>query len=166
MVEVVSQGHFPTLDAAVQALHPHATRQNRARLRASASVVEALEGLIATPDQLIERQVLRLAACLRGGFVELIEHVLHEHRTQTLQTQWSALLPILTEAERGEEDLPATATTPSRPRRMLHLKQGLTIRREETPTGYALRFSGEHARRGGLMDDVMDHVERWFQPGG
>ena len=48
---------------------------------------------------------------------------------------------------------------------MVHLKQGLTIWREETPNGYALRFSGEHARRGGLMDDVMDHIERWFQPG-
>ena len=165
LVEVVTAGHFETLDAAVKSLHPNASRQKRARLRASAAVVEELEGLLTTPDQLIERQILRLAASLRGGFVELIEHVLRQHRSQTLQTQWSALLPVLIEAERGEQDTPETSTSPARPRRMLHLKQGLTIWREETPNGYALRFSGELARRGGLMDDVMDEVERWFQPG-
>ena len=48
---------------------------------------------------------------------------------------------------------------------MLALKQGLIIRREESPTGYLLRFSGPEARRKGLMDDVMDQIERWFQPG-
>ncbi len=68
--------------------------------------------------------------------------ILHEDRGQSLETQWSALLPTLIEADRGEEEIPATPYTPARPRRMLHLPQGLTIRREETPNGYILRFSG------------------------
>ena len=37
LVQVVSEQHFDTIDAAVTALHPHATRQKRARLRACAS---------------------------------------------------------------------------------------------------------------------------------
>ena len=43
---------------------------------------------------------------------------------------------------------------------MLQLTQGLVIRREITPGGYILRFSGPEAKKGGLMDDVIDLVER------
>ncbi len=164
LTEVVAEGHFPTLDAAVAALHPNATRQKRARLRACASVVEELEGLITTPDRLNENRLLRLAASLRGGFTELIQQILTENRGQSLETQWSALQSTLAEADRGEEDFPATETSPARPRRMLTFPQGLIIRREQSPSGYLLRFSGPEAKRGGLMDDVMDAVERLFLP--
>lgn len=163
LVECVARGLFPTLDAAILALHPAAPRQKRARLRACASVVEELEGQITTPERLNERQMLRLAACLRGSFPDLFHQILHEVRGQSLPAQWAALLPSVTEAEKADEDIPETPTSPARPRRMLHLKKGLIIRREETPTGYLLRFSGPEAKRGGLMDDVMDEVERLFQ---
>ena len=162
LTEVTRQNLFPTLDAATMALHPDASRQKRARLRACAAVVEDLDGLITTPDLMSERHVLRLAAALRGGFTDLLHQILHETRGHGFAAQWSALLPTLTEAERGEDETPAT--TPARPRRLLHLRQGLTLRRESTPTGYLLRFSGPEARRGGLMDDVMDEVERRFGP--
>ena len=164
LVEVVSEGHFETIDAAVSSLHPNATRQKRARLRACASVVEELEGMITTPDQMTENRLLRLAGSLRGGFTELIHHILRENRGQSLESQWSALQATLIEADRGEEDFPATATSPARPRRMLDLPQGLILRREETPGGYVLRFTGPEAKRGGMMDDVMDAVERLFMP--
>ena len=161
----MAEGHFPTLDAAVASLHPNATRQKRARLRACAAVVEELQGLITTPELMTERHLLRLSAALRGGFTDLFHEILREQRGQGFQTQWSALLPTLLEAEKGEEEIEATPTRAARPRRMLHLKQGLTIRREEGPTGYVLRFSGPEAKKRGLMDDVMDMVEREFQPG-
>ncbi len=163
LVEVVREGHFPTLDAAAQALHPSASRQKRARLRAVASVVEELEGEITTPERLTENRLLRLAAALHGGFIPLVHQILLETRGRNLETQWSALVATLIEAERGEEEIPATPTTPARPRRMIELQPGLTIRREWTPGGYVLRFSGPEAKRGGLMDDVMDMVERMCQ---
>ncbi len=164
LVETVREGHFETLDAATQALHPNATRQKRARLRACASVVEELDSLLTTPENLTENRLLRLASSLRGGFTDLIVQILKETRGQSLDSQWSALIQTLIEADRGEEEIPATPTTPARPRRMLELRQGLTIRREETPQGYALRFSGPEAKKNGLMDDVMDYIERLFQP--
>ena len=134
-------------------------------MRACAAVVEELDGQFTTPDRLSDNRLLRLASSLRGGFTDLIRQILKETRGQSLETQWTALLQTLTEADRGEEDIPANRNNPARPRRMLELKQGLTIRREETPLGYALRFSGPEARLKGLMDDVMDQIERWFQPG-
>ncbi len=163
LVEVVRQSHFPTLDAAVEALHPTASRQKRARLRACALVVEELDGLLTTPETLSENRLLRLASALRGGFVDLIQHILTEVRGKSLPTQWEALLPTLIESGRSDEDeIPATYFTPARPRRLLHLPQGLILRREQTPQGWALRFSGPEAKKKGLMDDVMDYVERWF----
>jgi ParB family transcriptional regulator, chromosome partitioning protein len=43
--------------------------------------------------------------------------------------------------------------------------QGLTIRREMSREGWILRFSGPEAKKGGLIDDVFDLVERWLQMG-
>lgn len=160
LVEVVREGHFPNLDAAVQALHPNASRQKRARLRAFAAVVEELEDHFTTPDRLSVRHMERLAAALRCSFGDLIRHILRENAGSGFETQWSALIATLTEAERGEEEIPATPTSPGRPRRMLNLRQGLVIRREITQGGYILRFTGPEARKGGLMDDIMDMVEK------
>ena len=164
LIECVSEGHFDSVDQALKALHPSASRQKRARLRSCAAVVEELDGKLTTPEHMPERHLLRLAAALRGGFVEVIHDILKDTMGHSQHSQWSALLPTLTEADHAEEETPATATSPSRPRRLLHLKQGLTIRREEFSDGYLLRFSGPEAKPKGLMDDVMDQIERWFQP--
>ena len=160
----VEAGIFDTLDAACDGLHPSAARQKRARIRACADVVEELDGLIATPERLTGRQMSRLSAALRGGMTDLIAFTLQEHRQSGLDAQWSALLPLLAEAERSHDDVEATYFKPGRPRRMLNLHQGLIIRRELSSTGWILRFSGPEARKGGMMDDIFDMVERCFMP--
>ncbi len=53
-------------------------------------------------------------------------------RLPTAEICAAALLPTLTEALSAETE--PTTTTPGRPRRLLHLKQGLVIRREKSPT--------------------------------
>ncbi len=165
LLRAVEEGLFPTLDAAALALHPSASRQKRFRTRTYASVVEALAPHLTTPERLTARQMDRLASALRGGFTPLITQTLTDHRTAPLRTQWEAILPLIIESTRDDEDTPATATQPGRPRRMLHLRQGLTIRRELHRNGWILRFSGPEAKSGGLIDDVMDEVERLFQRG-
>lgn len=162
LATAVAQDLFPNLDAAVAALHPTATKQKRARLRNLALVAEALEHSFSNPELLSQNQIERLAACLRGGLTDLIHQILKENRGKSLPSQWAALLPSLAEALTPETD--PTPTTPARPRRLLSLKQGLTIRREKCMGGWSLKFTGPEARSGGLMDDVMDHIERWFQP--
>ena len=156
IIATVEEGHFDTPDAATAALYPALPRQARARLRAFAMVVEALAGALTTPERLTATRMERLASAIRGGTEDLLHAALIPLRGENLESQWSALLPILTEPIPHE-------TTPGRPRRLLHLHQGLTIRREKTRTGYALHFSGREARKGGLIDDVLDKVEEWFQ---
>lgn len=159
LIVATQSGIFDTVEAACATLHPTATRQKRARLRAFAEVVEELDGSIATPEALTTRQMHHLSAALRRGLGELIALTLADHRRAGFASQWQALLPILNEPVE-----PETANTPGRPRRVLHLKQGLVIRRERSRDGWILRFSGPENKKGGLVDDVIDHIERMFQP--
>ncbi len=162
----VQDGMFDTIEAAANELHPTATRQKRGLLRSLAFVVDELEGHLTTPENLSQRQMLHLASALRGGLIPLIHQILKETRGQSLTDQWQSLLPTLQEADLNEPETPTSHNSPERPRRLLELKQGMTIRRELHKDGWLLRFSGPQARKGGLMDDVMDKIEFWFQPGG
>ncbi len=63
----VAQNPFATIDAAIAALHPTATKQKRTRLRTLALVAEELEDAFTTPELLSQNQIERLAAALRGG---------------------------------------------------------------------------------------------------
>lgn len=153
---------FPTLDAAVEALHPLAPPMKRSRLRALAHVVDELEGLLAAPESLSQRQMLRLAASLRGGWSDLIRVALEESRANTTEAQWALLLPVLEEAETALRD-PDPITRPGHPRRLLRPRDGLTIRRERTPEGYLLRFTGPEAS-GMMIDSVLDDIERMYAP--
>ena len=166
LVQSVRGEIFPTLDAAVNALYPALTRQRRNRLRSLALVAEECEGLFTTPETLTTAQMERLASALRGGLAPVIAQILTETRGTSLKTQWTALLPTLQEALDPETE--ETPNHPTRPRRLLHLTngQGLTLRRERLKSGWALVFTGPEARKGGLMDDVMDMVERMLGKGG
>jgi ParB family chromosome partitioning protein len=158
---------FNTLDEATNGLHPAASRQKRARLRSYAEVVEDIEGALTTPERLTSRQIARLSAALRAGLSDLIHHCLSDHRRAAITVQWQALLPILAESamEPPEDTLYETPHgQATRPRRILHLKQGLTIRREKSGDGWIMRFSGPEARSGALIVDVLDLIERNFQP--
>ena len=161
ITEVVDRQFFPTIDAATNGLHPAASRQKRSRLRLYAEVVSQLFGTLTTPEHLTARQMQRLSTALRDGLSDLLHATLETLHKDSLATQWEALTPILAEAL----TMDTTTQAPGRPRRLLHLKQGLTIRREMSGNGWILRFSGPEARSGALIDDVLDHVERLFQPG-
>ena len=47
-MDIVDEGHFPTLGAATASLHPNTARQKRPRLRLSAAKVEELDGQFTT----------------------------------------------------------------------------------------------------------------------
>lgn len=153
---------FATLDLALAGLYPHAPRQKRAKLRALAEVVEALDGILTDPETLSELRLLRIAAALRLGWGELIEMALVDGPDHTA-AQWLRIRPLLEESEqliaRGE---PAR---PDRPRRLLTLNsahRSLVIRRERTRYGFVLHISGRGATDP-LVDEVFHEIERMFQ---
>jgi ParB family chromosome partitioning protein len=160
ILNAVEESHFDTPDAAIATLFPSTSRSSRQRLRAHAEVVQALGPLLSQPETLTIRQLDTLASAITGGQEDLLTATLRPHVAAGPETQWSALRPVLMDIAREP-----TSPTTRRPRRLLRLRQGLTITREPTPTGWLLRFTGPEARSPGLIDDVLDKVEVWFGRG-
>lgn len=160
-VSALRAGLFETLDLALAGLYPHAARQKRAKLRALAEVVEALDGTLTDPETLSEARLLRIAAALRLGWGELIETALTEGPDHSA-AQWLRILPLLEESEqltaRGE------STHPDRPKRLLRLNsahRNTVIRRERTRYGFLLHITGKGATDP-LVDEVFREIERMF----
>lgn len=149
---------------AVDALYPALSRQARSRLRGFALVVGALDGALTDPHRLSAARMDRLAAALRAGLAEIITETLAPLRRAPLERQWRALVPAIAEAvllPDGDEINPTTPT--GRPRRLLRLRSGITLRREWTPDGWIIRIDTRHADHPGIVDDILDMVEEWFQ---
>ncbi|PTX02915.1 hypothetical protein [Pararhodobacter aggregans] len=53
-----------------------------------------------------------------------------------------------------------------RPHRVLRLNSGNTLRREWTPSGWTIRIDARHAAHPGIVDDILEYVEKWFQKEG
>jgi ParB family chromosome partitioning protein len=156
ILNAIEEGHFDTPDTAIAALFPSLPRTTRTRIRNHVSVVEGIGPLLTTPTELTIRQLDTLAAALQSGHEDILAATLHPVEGQSSETQWTTLRPVLSDVLRE----PTNPTT-RRPRRLLHLRQGLTITREATLGGYTLRFTGAQAKSG-LIDDVLDKVEEWF----
>jgi ParB family chromosome partitioning protein len=159
ILNAVWEGHFDTPDAAIATLYPSLPRTSRLRLRAHVQVVEALGPRLTAPETLATRQLDSLSAAIASGHEDLLTATLQPHAGAGAETQWTALRPVLLDIAR-EPTNPQTR----RPRRMLTLRQGLTIVREPIPGGYLLRFTGAQAKSG-LIEDVLDRVEEWFGRG-
>lgn len=156
-------GVFPTIEEAVERLHPTANPTKRTRLRALARLVEALDGAFAEPERLSLRQALRLANAVRAGLAEPMAAALHDTLARDAASQWTAVEPYLVEAETLATTAPDTPAAPTetrgRPRRILRPRGSITIRREFTRGGYLLRITGRDATSA-VLDTIMDVIER------
>lgn len=152
---VAGEAGFDTLDAALAGLYPHADRRKRARLRQLAEVVEAFDGAFEAPELWSENRLLRLSSVLRLGWDEIVREALAHAAPGA---EWEAIAPVVAEAEA----LPAPErATPNRPRRLVRLPRGLTIRRERNAAGYVLHITGRGATDA-LVGEVLDEIERMF----
>ena len=161
VVQSVDEDIFETLDAAVNGLYPTLDRQRRSRIRAIAEVVcEIREGTLTHPESLSQQQLIRIAAAIRQGHGPLIHGALNQSKDNSPGAQWKIVRAILEEVENDARN-PRTGYRPGRPRRMIQPRRDLIIRREKTPEGWNLRFTGPDAT-GPLMEDIMDYVEQNF----
>ena len=151
---------FGTIDTALTTLYPHISRRKRAKLRAITEVVEVLDGHLIDPESLTQNQLIRLAQCIRLDWSKIIIAAIAEQRDPSSTTQWTRLLPIIQEAEMLVTE--NRSTNPNRPRRLIHPRAGITVRREVTREGYLLYITGKRATSA-LMTSVLDDIERWLE---
>ena len=152
---------FETVEAAVDALHPGATKQKRHKLRSVARVVAEMDGLWTAPERLTEKNLLDLADALRAGFGPPMAEALRTAPGRPHASQWEAIRPYLDEYRAERDAPPDPPHTPGRPRRLVQLRRTLTVRRERTREGYVLRFSGPDATSA-LLDEVIDEIARMY----
>ncbi|WP_127106138.1 ParB/RepB/Spo0J family partition protein [Pararhodobacter zhoushanensis] len=167
LCEAVEFGLFDSIEAATDALYPTLTRQARSRLRGFGRVVEVLGDLMTHPHTLSSARMDRLAVAIRAGLGEIMVEALHPVGRASADRQWRALLPAISEAILLPDDPDAAPTsrisrTP-RPRRLLRLNRGITLRREWTVSGWTIRIDARHADHPGIVDDILDLVEEWFE---
>ena len=165
ILQSVVMGIFDTPDAAIAKLFPEASATARSRLRAIASVVEALSEVITDGPSYSLRQLLRIASALRADFGALIETALRESPDKSADVQRDLMDNILTEAELSlANPRHFDPAPPRRAKRLSSPRDGLTIRREWLPNGWRLVFTGPEAK-GMMIESVMGEIERMYGPG-
>lgn len=165
VVTCLERGLFDTADAALDGLFPMLTRQKRSRMRGHVMVVECLGHILVTPERLTVARLDTLAAALRAGWEEILLNAFPRRTANvSLESQWSAIRPVLDEAlSIRPDDAAALPGHPDAPRRMVKLYKGITMRRELTRTGWILRLTGAEAKSPGLVDDIFDMVQYMFE---
>lgn len=153
----LDEGLFDSAKAATQALFPTAAPVKASRIRAIAEAVEELGDVFNAPEFWTQRQCLRIAAAVRGGFAPMIRSALGEGvPPTTAEDDWRCILPCLEEAETLPDNLRPIAKRPSR---LARPRPGLSVRREKIAGGWALRLTGPDATDM-LTDSVFDEIER------
>lgn len=167
LVAVTARDHgiYETVEAAVDGLYASLTRDRRRRLRAVAALAEELQGSFTAPETLSLRQLLRLAAAASRGYGDLMHHALSASQSKEPEAQWRLLQPILAECEDPAIPDPRPEAGPSdRPRRTYDAPlHRIRVRREMTPDGWTLHFTGRDAR-GDLIDRVFDAIDNLLRP--
>lgn len=161
VLTAIDAGLFATIDDALPRLFPTYDKHRRARLRATAEIVEHFgDHALSDPRSLSQRQLTRLAINLRGGMGDTMLIALQESSDKSPATQWSLLSAIMDDAE-AEARAPKLHYREGQPRFHRRVQDDLTVRRERTKDGWNLRFTGKTAK-GPLMEDIMDYVEDMF----
>ncbi|WP_425045982.1 ParB/RepB/Spo0J family partition protein [Primorskyibacter sp. S87] len=163
----VYDGVFETIDEAVSVLFRQASKAKRSKIRSFALIHEELGDMLNYATSMNERQCLRLASALRGGFAEELRGVLEEVRAKDAAEEWALMLPLIERVEGSEVDpsrggRPKSKNTVARSGRT-ELANGISIEKEHGPNGWAIRFHGKNVTAD-LVDAVMENVRHLLEP--
>ena len=158
-VIAAGQGAFADTAAAVDAIFASASKAKRSKIRSFAAVHEELGDLLRHPQDLSERNGLRLAAALRGGFAAKLRAALEGSGAGGAGAEWSALEPVVREAETGAPapargGRPKAANDP--PRMTLRHDATLLIQREADGVTVQLRGGTEK-----MAAELMAMARNW-----
>lgn len=167
---LVEDGTYATPDAAIAALYPTATRQQRNRIQNCHMVFDTFYRHLQNPEGLTVAQIDRLATAIRLGGADVLLLTIRQdlHVGSTLENQWAALRPVLNAILSENPDYGPTEDAARRETRHSMTTHGGDFRmtRERTRTGWVIRFSGPMAKSPGLVDDVFELVQQWLGPSG
>lgn len=160
-VVTTQQGAFASVDAAVDALFPVASKSKRSKIRSFALIFEELGDMLRFPDQLKEREGLALATALRNGAGAKLRQRLADAAPDSPEAE--AL--ILAEGQGAAATRPADPSRGGRPARQVGpkraLKSGVVLQSREDAKGWQIQITGPGVDRA-KIEAALKHLEDLF----
>lgn len=170
-VVAAQQGAFASLDAAVNSLFGVASKAKRSKIRSFALIFEELGDMLEFPENLRERDGLRLAAALRNGAEVRLREALAEQTLSSPDEEWAAMVPVLEEFEQQA----APNGRGGRPRKKppvsgwigvetLRLSSGVVLQSGQDSQGFLIRVKGTGVDKV-LIERAMEELQYLFEKG-
>lgn len=161
-VIAAQQGAFENTEAAVNGLFPMASKAKRSKIRSFALIFEELGDMLVFPDQLKERDGLKLAAALREGHESKLRDAMAittpttpEQEIHQIETALAALTVVRKDPARGGRPKKA----PPAPHSARQLKSGVRLASSHDGQGWMIRINGDRVDQE-LVEIAMAELER------
>lgn len=159
-LKAAEQGVFEDVEQALRGLFAAASRPKRSKIRSFVGIVQALDGVLAHPHRMGERQGLALAKRLEDdpAFVQTLVRSLSLQYDRSADAEQAVLSDLLTQ---GPKQLEPAKSVPKNgkktPPPARELRPGLTVQVDEASG--AVRISG-HALTPALRARLLDWLQR------
>lgn len=168
-VVAAQQGAFASTEDAVSGLFSVASKAKRSKIRSFSLIFEELGDMLEFPENLKERDGLRLSTALRNGAETQIRDALAKVQPGSAEAEWACMVPVI-------EAFEITGTSESRGGRpkkkapdlgwvgqdTLHLSSGVTLQYGSDSQGYVIRLKGRGVD-GPLVERAMEHLRYLFE---
>ncbi|TMV86593.1 chromosome partitioning protein ParB [Thioclava sp. BHET1] len=162
-VIAAQQGSFPSVEAAVDALFPVASKAKRSKIRSFALIFAELGDMLRHPSSLREKDGLRLAQALKDGHEAALRDALATGSAETPEAE----LELIELALRAMQPVERRKTQGGRPPReakpqagaVTQLPRDLAFSAEQDAEGWLIRLTGAdlNADQVALL---LDHLKR------
>ena len=159
-VIAAGQGAFADTTEAVNAIFASASKAKRSKIRSFAALHEELGDLLSHAQEMTERNGLRVAAALREGFAARLRAALERGEAADARAEWTALEPVVREAETGGRVVDRGGRPRSWDFERLALGRGASLTVRGEPDGLSLRLTGDDAVSGELLSLLRSWAER------
>jgi ParB family chromosome partitioning protein len=146
------QGAFANVEAAVDALFPVASKAKRSKIRSFALIFEELGDLLRFPDQIKEREGLRIAQALRDGGETRLRAGLARSSALDAEDEARQIAAILAELDTPRPD-PRKGGRPC-----VTLSSGHVLSAEHDAHGWSIRLGGEHPVERDLVEALIEEL--------
>lgn len=170
-VVAAHQGAFASTEEAVNQLFSAASKAKRSKIRSFCYIFEELGDILQFPENLKERDGLRLSNALRGGAENQLREALDRAQPSTPTEEWGAMEAVI---NRSEEEIQPNAKG-GRPRKQdmklgwkgadtLHLSNGITLQHGHDSHGHIIRIKGADLDQA-LVEALMGRLQYLLEDG-
>ncbi|WP_299632690.1 ParB N-terminal domain-containing protein [uncultured Roseobacter sp.] len=167
-VVAAQQGAFASTEEAVAQLFAMASKAKRSKIRSFSVIFEELGDMLEFPENLKERDGLRLSTALRNGAEIKLRDALALAQPASAEEEWASMEPVIEAFEVTGSD-PKKGGRPKKKapkigwegRDTVHLSSGVTLQYGSDSQGYLIRLKGRGVDRA-LLERALEHLQYLF----